>query len=259
MAEVYPSDNELLNLISESETGVEYIPTGTAPYYLHFRKLLYRLLLATKRANDLRLYDEGGLSFGVKAGKFYNGNTLVEYGGSSANVLADDKANIFVYIDGSGVLQFTEYTAWPDMSSEPHVRLGVITTSGGDITSIVDCRDHHNFAIPQSDRPVIEAHTSGDQLNYSESGSIHTNSGASGTITLSLPSTTVAGTKFTFFNAEALEFRIDPGVNAILDSAGYTAGKYKHNSSVGSSITVVSDSNGDWMVTNKSGVWVEEL
>jgi hypothetical protein len=47
MAEVYPSDSELLNLQSDSETGVEYIPTGTAPYYLHFRKLLHRLLLAT--------------------------------------------------------------------------------------------------------------------------------------------------------------------------------------------------------------------
>ncbi len=28
MAEVYPSDNELLNIQSDSETGVEYIATG---------------------------------------------------------------------------------------------------------------------------------------------------------------------------------------------------------------------------------------
>ena len=66
MAEVYPSDNELLNLQSDSETGVEYIATGTAPYYVEFRKLLYRLLLASRRANDLRIYDEGGLNIGVK-------------------------------------------------------------------------------------------------------------------------------------------------------------------------------------------------
>ena len=91
MAEVYPSDNDLLNLISEAETGTEYIPTGAAPYYLQFRKLLYRLLLATRRANDLRLYDEGGLTFGVKPGKFWDGNQLVEYAGSSGNVFADDK------------------------------------------------------------------------------------------------------------------------------------------------------------------------
>ena len=56
MVEVYPSDNELLNITSDSETGVEYISTGQSPYYLQFRKLLYRLLIAVKRANDLRDY-----------------------------------------------------------------------------------------------------------------------------------------------------------------------------------------------------------
>ena len=65
MTEVYPSDSELLNMQSDTETGVEYIPTGTAPYYLHFRKLLFRLLLASRRANDLRVFDEGGLDIGV--------------------------------------------------------------------------------------------------------------------------------------------------------------------------------------------------
>ena len=46
MSEVYPTDNELLNIQSDSETGVEYIATGQAPYYLQFRRLLYRLQLA---------------------------------------------------------------------------------------------------------------------------------------------------------------------------------------------------------------------
>ncbi len=102
MAEMYPSDNELLNIQSDSETGVEYIPTGTSPYYLNFRKLLYRLLLATSRANDLRVYDEGGLDVGVKAGKFWLGTELVSYGGSSGNTLADDKSDIYIYLDSSG-------------------------------------------------------------------------------------------------------------------------------------------------------------
>ncbi len=115
MAEVYPSDSELLNIISDGGTGVEYIPTGTAPYYLHFRKLLYRLLLATQRANDLRVFDEGGLDIGVKAGKFWNGTSLVSFAGSSGNTLADDKASVFVYLDSAGNLVINEYTAWPDM------------------------------------------------------------------------------------------------------------------------------------------------
>ena len=140
MAEVYPSDNELLNIVSDGETGVEYITTGKAPYYLEFRKLLYRLLLAAKRANDLRVFDEGGLDIGVKSGKFWVGTALIEYGGSSGNTLADDKSNIYVYLNSQGNLITNEYSGFPNMGTNPHLRLAIITTSGGDITSITDAR-----------------------------------------------------------------------------------------------------------------------
>jgi hypothetical protein len=140
MAEVYPSDNELLNMQAEGETGVEYIATGQSPYYLQFRRLLYRLLLATKRANDLRVYDEGGLDIGVKPGKFQAGTQQVDYAGSSGNTLADDEANIYVYLTDAGVLVTNENTGFPDMATTPHIRLAIVTTSNGDITSIEDCR-----------------------------------------------------------------------------------------------------------------------
>jgi hypothetical protein len=150
MAEVYPSDNELLNIQSDSETGIEYIPTGTSPYYLHFRKLLYRLLLATKRSNDLRVFDEGGLDIGVKAGKLWFGKQLVSYEGSTGNTLADDKENIYVYLDSAGNLVADEYDGFPDMATTSHIRLAVVTTSGGDIVSITDSRACHNFVVPGS-------------------------------------------------------------------------------------------------------------
>src|SRR5512135_372962 len=95
MSEVYPSDSDLLNIQADSETGVEYIPTGTSPYYIQFRKLLYRLLLSARRANDLRVYKEEGLNIGIKAGKFWLGTELISYPGSNGNSLADDKENIF--------------------------------------------------------------------------------------------------------------------------------------------------------------------
>jgi hypothetical protein len=148
MTEVYPSDNELLNILSDSETGIEYITTGKAPYYLEFRKLLYRLLLAARRANDLRLFDEGELDIGVKSGKFWLGTTLIEYGGSNGNTLADNKSSIYVYLDSQGDLVTNEYNGFPNMQTTPHLRLAVITTSSGDITSITDARDHHNFYVP---------------------------------------------------------------------------------------------------------------
>ncbi|MBW8017998.1 MAG: hypothetical protein FVQ82_17650 [Planctomycetes bacterium] len=257
MAEVYPSDSDLLDLLSEAETGVEYIPTGTAPYYLHFRKLLYRLLLATRRANDLRLYDEGGLTFGVKPGKFWAGKTLVEYDGSSGNVFADDKSNIFVYIDNAGVLQFTDYTMFPDQFS-PHVRLAEITTADGDITSFVDCRDQHSLAMPTVTTRVVEAHTENDQLSHSESGSVHTNLGASGAVTIFMPSFVAPGTEYTISVQAAQQLNIDPVAGAIIDDSGVTASKYKYCSTVGAFMSVVSDGNGDWIVTGKSGTWVEE-
>ena len=257
MSEVYPTDNELLNLVSDAETGVEFIPTGTAPYYLHFRKLLHRLLLATKRANDLRVYDEGGLDVGVKSGKFWIGGSLVNYNGSSGSTLADDKGAIYVYLDVSGSLVTDEYSAFPSMSAQAHVRLAVIETASGDIISIADARDHHGIAIPAA--TVVEAHTSDDTLTEAESGSVHSNRGATGTITLTLPENAAAGTKFTFVVQEFQRLQVDPGTGAIRDDIGQTADKYKWADYVGENLTVVADGNGDWFNMSKWGSWSEEV
>jgi hypothetical protein len=261
MAEVYPSDNELLNIQSESETGVEYIPTGTAPYYLEFRKLLYRLLLAAQRANDLRVYDENGLDVGVKAGKFWLGTQLISYSGSSGNTLADDKEHIYIYLDSSGNLVTSEYSSFPNMTTTPHIRLATVSTSGGDIESITDCRAGHNFVMPYGAggiKKTVEAHTGNDTLTAAESGSVHTNLGAAGTITLTLPASAPAGTVFTFAVQAAYELRVDPGVKAIRDDSGQTADKYKKANAIGACISIAADSNGNWATIAKNGTWTEE-
>jgi len=261
MAEAYPSDNELLNLQSDAETGVEYIPTGAAPYYLHFRKLLHRLVLSTRRANDLRVYDEGGLDVGVKAGKFWLRTDLIAFAGSTGNTLADDKAAIYVYLDSQGHLVTDEYTAFPNMATTPHIRLAVVATSGGDIVSIADCRAGHNIVVPYEAggvRRVIETHTASDTLGAAESGSVHTNLGAAETVTLTLPDAAPQGTEFTFAVQAGYELRIDPGAAAIRDSSGQDADKYKAASAIGAAMTVVADSSGDWAVTAKAGTWTQE-
>jgi hypothetical protein len=261
MAEVYPSDNELLNIQSESETGVEYIPTGTAPYYLEFRKLLYRLILAARRANDLRVYDEGGLDIGVKAGKFRLGTQLVSYSGSSGNTLADNKEHIYIYLDSSGNLITNEYSSFPDMTTTPHIRLAQVCTSDGDIESITDCRAGHNFVMPDGAggvKKTIEAHTGNDTLTAAESGSVHTNLGATGIVTLALPASALAGTVFTFAVQAAQQLRIEPGAATIRDDSGQTAGKYKVADAIGESLTLIADSNGNWVTLAKNGTWTEE-
>lgn len=261
MAEAYPTDNELLNIQSEGETGVEYIPTGTAPYYLHFRKLLYRLLLATRRANDLRVYDEGGLDVGVKPGKFWLGMELISYAGSSGNTLADDKPNIYIYLDSLGSLVTNEYSGFPNMTTTPHVRLAQVSTSGGDIDSIIDCRAGHNVVIPFGSgglKRTIEAHTSNDMLTAAESGSVHSNLGATTTVTLTLPASAPAGTVFSFAVQAAQQLRVDPGTAAIRDDSGQTADKYKSASVIGASLTLIADANGNWATIGKNGTWTEE-
>jgi hypothetical protein len=261
MAEVYPPDNELLNMQSDSETGVEYIPTGTAPYYLHFRKLLYRLLLASRRANDLRVFDEGGLDVGVKAGKFWLGTVLISYAGSTGNTLADDKANIYIYLNSSGTLVTNEYSGFPDMAVTPHIRLAQICTSGGDIDSIIDCRNGHNIALPYGAggiKKIIEAHIDDDTLIADESGSVHTNLGASATVTLTLPSSAPTGTVFNFAVQAAQQLRIDPGTAAIRDDSGQMADKFKSANAIGASLTIIADSVGNWATIAKNGTWSEE-
>ena len=261
MAEVYPSNNELLNIQSDSETGVEYIPTGTAPYYLEFRKLLYRLQLTTRRANDFRVYDEGGLDVGVKAGKFWLGTDMVSYEGSSGNTLADDKEHVYIYIDSSGNLVTDEYTAFPSMVTTPHIRLATVSTSAGDIDSITDCRAGHNIAIPYGaggTQKPIEAHTANDTLTAGESGSVHSNLGATGVVTFMLPASAPAGTTFSFAVQTAQELRIDPGTSAIRDDSGQTATKYKSASAIGACLMLIADANGDWATLAKNGTWTEE-
>jgi hypothetical protein len=161
MAETYPSENSLLNLMSDSETGVAYIETGTAPYYLEFRKLIYRLLLASRRANDLRVFDEGDLEAGVKAGSHYSGGTLRSYGGSSGNTMTDEATN-YVYVDSSGVLQIST-AGYPAVTTN-HVRLARVMCSNGDIASITDDRGPHvmtAFGFPVGEGALTSATAGG--------------------------------------------------------------------------------------------------
>ena len=262
MSEVYPGDSELLNIQSDEFTGVEYIAAGTSPYYLQFRRLLYRLLLSVRRANELRLYDQGGLYVGVKPGAFWCGPELVEYSGSEYNCLADDKESIFVYLDSDLNLVIDEYDEFPDMSEIAHVRLAIVTTSGGDIESITDCRGSYGYVMPSGaggQAKILTSHVDDCTLQQWQSGSIHTNNGASGVVTLSLPQSPSAGTVFTFSVQSAYEMRIYPGATStIYDDSGQSSGKYKYASGIGASLSLAADGNGNWVTIAKNGTWSEQ-
>jgi len=105
---------------------------------------------------------------------------------------------------------------------------------------------------------TVEDHTSSDTLTEHETGSIHTNKGASGTVTLTLPTVSKAGIIFTFSVQADQELRIDPAAKTILDDSGQTADKYKAASIIGECISLVSNESGNWYVISKHGTWTEE-
>jgi hypothetical protein len=264
MAEVYPTDSELMDMISEAETGVEFIPTGTAPYFIHFRKLLHRLLLATKRANDLRVYDEGGLTFGVKPGKFWYDKTLHDFAGVSGVDLASNQASIFIYMDWRGDLVTDEYVSFPDMEAEVHIRLAIISTSGDDITSITDCRDHHSIStptlngIPSQNSKVVAYHDDDYALQHAETGSVHTNLIATGPIRFILPGSVMEGTEYTFVVCSMNVLEIDPiGLNLRVWPNGGISQHTISSDVVGSHVTLISDGTGNWLPTSMSDNWID--
>lgn len=101
----------------------------------------------------------------------------------------------------------------------------------------------------------------GATLLASENGTIHTNKGAGGTITLVLPAA-VVGMKFDFCVQAAYELRIDPnGTETIgLPSTGVqgAAGKYLTADAVGEWVRLVCVETGKWFCMGYFGTWAAE-
>jgi len=161
MTETYPSDATLnaLSGLSDSEQEVLFLRIGESPYYTSFYKMLYRLLDVARRAGDCRVYkDSGGaLKFGVRPGRWYNGDAAVNYAGASGQNLTDDAVN-YIYLTAAGVLTVNT-TGFPVPSVTPHLPLAAIATgtaSAGGIpgqyahADITDYRARAFLSVPGS-------------------------------------------------------------------------------------------------------------
>jgi len=148
--ELYPSDEQLLTLEQDEATGVEYIPTGKTPYYLEFRKLIQRLLLASGRANEFRPYQDGSLSIGVRSGRVVIDGDVIEYEGEDGVSVDDDGTN-HVYLDSDGVLVVTDQSLPVDRTT--HLRIATIIASDGEIESITDLRGEASNQVPVAHSP----------------------------------------------------------------------------------------------------------
>lgn len=132
-------------------------------------------------------------------------------------------------------------------------------TADGDIIEALPLSSATAGFVPIN--PTIEAHTAGDTLLAAESGSIHTNAGASGAITFALPAATV-GLNFTFHVQAAQELRVDAnGTETLaLPSTGVqgAAGKYMSADAVGEWVKYICIVAGTWNVEGYGGTWTAE-
>jgi hypothetical protein len=107
----------------------------------------------------------------------------------------------------------------------------------------------------------VEAHTANDTLTTNESGTWHTNTGAAGAITFTLPAATV-GLRYGFACGAAQQLRIDPnGTETIsLPSTGVpgAAGKYLVADAIGENVELACLIAGNWSVLNYTGTWTAE-
>lgn len=137
MTETYPDDNMLLSLSEDESTGVQYIQTGQSPYVLAYRRMLYRLLRATERANDLRVYERGGLTVGVRGGRCFVGDQPRAVADPGPIGLAADSTT-HVYVDTAGTIVSSTSGLPADRST--FVPLAEVITDADSVTQLTDLR-----------------------------------------------------------------------------------------------------------------------
>lgn len=147
MTELYPDDTTLLAMDQDADTGVELIPTGKSPYFLEFRKLVQRLLLAATRANDLRVYQDGGLTVGVRPGRCSVQNTQLQFAGTAAVAVSNNQTTS-IWLDSTGSIATGASGLPTDRTT--FVPLAQVTASAGSITAIDDLRGQAFLNVPDA-------------------------------------------------------------------------------------------------------------
>jgi len=111
---------------------------------------------------------------------------------------------------------------------------------------------------PAADRKQrIEHHTVSDTLTKEETGSVHTNLGASGNIALTLPQDADVEVYFEFVVMAAHQLQVDPGAAGAIyiNGAKQTDDKYIWADDEGESVKLVCDGNHDWIALYTQGTW----
>ena len=147
-SELSASDANALSGTTDSTLDFTWPTIAESPYYTTW----YRMFALWKRILEqnpdaLRVYKDGDLTFGVKAGKYFNGDSQVSYSEATGQSLTDNSTN-HVYLTAAGTLTVST-TGFPSPYETAHIRLATIVTSGGtyDHTDITSYRDTSSFQV----------------------------------------------------------------------------------------------------------------
>ncbi|MFG0252322.1 MAG: hypothetical protein ACF8NJ_05545, partial [Phycisphaerales bacterium JB038] len=109
-----------------------------------FRKLVHRLTLAAGRSGDLRPFQDGDLSVGLKPGRCVIAGADHDYGGADG-VAVTNNADTYLYLDSVGVLQTA--ASLPDDRST-FLPIALVTAADGAISDLIDLRGEAFLQTP---------------------------------------------------------------------------------------------------------------
>ncbi len=210
MTELYPADADLNALSGTTgDSGLPHMTIGQSPHYTWWCKYLNwldRMIRETSAA--LQVYKDGALTYGVRAGRFMDGDTVRNYAAAAAQALTDNTTN-YIYITAAGTLT-KNTTGFPVPSVTPHIPLATILTAAGDYDPLTDIPDYRGRSLLAVQGrawvtgtytiPVTSVKRTGDLSDLPTAGDL-TNlgraAGAHGADSPSLESTTLNNNSFT--------------------------------------------------------------
>lgn len=143
MAETqYPdADAIALDGATNSDLGFVY-PTANETYTTTGLRRLWQVLVQhlTAATNPLRVFKDGTNTFGVRAGAFFNNNTLVSYSEATGQSLTNDATN-YIYLTAGGTLT-KNTTGFPDPATTPHIPLATIAVGSASVAQVDDEYEH---------------------------------------------------------------------------------------------------------------------
>jgi hypothetical protein len=179
--------------------------------------------------------------------------TLRELTRADKNNITSDPLNLIVIDDDYHVLAIDD--AAP--TGAPNAAVFVEKTSTG-ANIYVD--GGSAWVKAESAIKSVSAKTADYTVTVGESGSIFTNTGASGAVTFALPAA-VAGLQYVFALGAAQELRVDPNGTETISLANgvqQAAGKYVVADAVGESAIIACVIAGQWLMLNAVGTWTAE-